>query len=145
MQTERVAKIALTVALVSLLTNYLQFLQSRAQTQAQQWEISRLQIEHRKESMLERAAAFHQLVLGHEHGMLTSERSGKDGGQYEVEYAVKIPRENSREFVEWMAAAKPPEITVYAPAYSHESSTRLAQVDGREVQELYEKFAIGVR
>ena len=91
--------------------------------------------------MLERAAAFYELVLGIKH-MPFSERSGMEGGEYKVEYAVRIPQQRQQEFTEWMAGAKPPQFTVDAPAYSHESAARLVQDNGRETEELYERFAM---
>jgi hypothetical protein len=144
MRTDQLAKIALTVAAVSLIANYIQFLHGRAQIQVQRVEVLRLHIEHRKEAMLERAAAFNELVLGRKQGMLSSERSGMEEGEYRIEYAVRIPQEKRREFEQWMAGAKPAQFTVAARAYSHESATRLVQDNGREVEELFEKFAIAL-
>jgi hypothetical protein len=144
-RTDQVAKIALTVALVSLLGNYAQFLHARAKTRAQELEVARLHIEHRKESMLERAAAFYTLVLGSQSDVPSSHRSGMEGDEYKVEYAVQIPQQKHDEFAKWMSGAKPPQFSVNARAYAHESALRLVQSNGREVEELYETFAITLR
>jgi catechol-2,3-dioxygenase len=144
MRTDQLAKIALTVAMISLVGNYLQFMRTRAQGQRHDVEISRLHIEHRKESMLERATAFYELVLGMRQGMPVSERSWMEQGEYRIEYAVQVPERQRQEFEQWMSGAKPPQFAVPARSYRHESAARRVQSDGREVEELFEKFAIAV-
>jgi hypothetical protein len=143
MLTDRLAKIALTVAAISLGANYLQFLHARALARAHQFEVTRLQIEHRQASMLERAAAFHELVLDTRDGTLYSAHSGIEGDEYRVEYAVRIPQERRQEFEQWMSSAKLPEFSVAARSFSHESALRPVQ-GGRDGEELFEKFAIAV-
>lgn len=145
MRMDQLAKITLTVAAISLAANYVQFLHSRARDRAHQVEISRLHIEHRKESMLERAAAFYELVLGSEAHMLYSQHTGMEGDQYKIEYAVRIPQLKRQEFEEWMAGAKPPQFAVAARGYSHESSARPVQGNGPEAEELFEKFTLAAR
>lgn len=144
MLTDRLAKIALTVAAISIGANYLQFLHARSLARAHQFQITRLQIEHRKESMLERSAAFHELVLGTKDGARFSTRSGIEGDKYRIEYAVRIPQQRRQEFEQWMADTKLPEFTVAARSFSHESGLRLAPDNGREGEEMFEKFALGV-
>jgi hypothetical protein len=95
--------------------------------------------------MLERAAAFNELVLGSKQSMLSSERTEMEEGEYRIEYAVRIPQEKRQEFEQWMGSAKPAQLTIGRAYYnSHESATRLVQDNGREVEELYEKFAIAL-
>jgi hypothetical protein len=145
MRTDQLAKIALTVAVISLAVNYVQFLDSRAQTRAHQIEISRLHIEHRKETMLDRAAAFHELVLGNKGTMQFTANSGLAEGEYRIEYAVRIPDLKRQEFEAWMASAKPPQFSISARGYSHESAGRRVQTETGEAEEMFEKFVIAAR
>ncbi len=141
MDTNRLAKIAMTVAAVSLVANVIQLSQARSQARAQQWEIARLHVEHRKNSMFERAAAFHEFVLGGRHKMVSSERSGMDSGAYKVEYAVQVPQDKQPEFEQWMAGAKLSPI-VFPPSRGQgsESGMRLVTKSGRESVEMFENF-----
>ena len=145
MRTDQLAKIALTVAAISLAVNYVQFLQSRAQTRAHHIEIARLHIEHRKETMLNRAAAFHELVLGAQGDMKFTANSGLTDDEYKIEYAVRIPELKRQEFEAWMASAKPPQFAVPARGYSHVSAGRRVQTESGEAEEMFEQFVIAAR
>jgi hypothetical protein len=142
MRMDHMARIALTVAAVSLIGNYLQFSHARAQTRAHQLELTRLHIEYRKQAMRERATAFNALVLGSKLPAQFSDDVASDGNFYRTEFAVRVPQQKQEEFIEWMAAAKPESFTIFGSESSHEAAYRLVQQNGREVGELYEKFSV---
>lgn len=142
MRTDHLAKIALTVAAVSLIANYLQFSHARTQAEAHQLELTRLHIEYRKLAMRERATAFNALVLGTNLPAQFSESVAAERNVYTTEYAVRIPQQKEEEFIEWMAAAEPEPFTIFGRESSHEAAYRLVQENGREAGELYEKFSV---
>jgi hypothetical protein len=142
MRTETMTRLALTVAAMSLIGNYLQFLNVRAHTRAHEMQITRLQIEHRMRAMRDRADAFYALVLGEGDSAPHSDRSGMDADEYQIEYAVRVPEQKEQEFIEWMAAEQKTPLTVSARGYGHESAYRIVKDNGRDAGELYEKFSI---
>jgi hypothetical protein len=149
MRTDHLAKIALTVLAVSLIGNVLQFAHARVlakahdnQAQAHQLELTRLHIEYRKDAMRERATAFNALVLGSNLPAHFSDSVATEGNYYKTEYAVRIPQEKEKEFIDWMAAAEPEPFTIFGRETSHEAAYRVVQENGREVGELYEKYSV---
>jgi hypothetical protein len=145
MRKDDILKVMLTIAVLSLIVNVIQYGSARATEHA----VAREYVSDRVKAMETRANAFYMLVLENQNPLALRYSLNDREDELIVEFGVRVPCEQQERFLRWMKDwdagfrdGRSARVTGYTGG---ESGYRTFKENGKEIGEIYEKMSFSWR